>query len=268
MAKGAVLNRRPTKERLLAECGNRHVSYDFFRGIGKHAAGSEFLVVMLHGWLGSETLNYAAEEIAWHGHDVAVPIHDHSFHVRTMLRPNHRRSQDAHVVTKHASVKTGKNQVVIIDHSNGNQDALHMVQHASTHNARYHVHAVGAVAGVGMNGRVVSPLAVISESLEHAQLLVRHPRQELNVLGRSALNYLRNPFLAAQEGIVAATTNCREGYSELLKSSVVDTVLEVYLDQDHLIPPPEGRGIILPGSHMTPVVEPEVMTYVVTKLAS
>ncbi len=246
---------------------NKTAKYDFYKGTGRHAAASDVTVIMLHGWLGSETMNYIAQHVAAQGHDVAVPLYDHSFSLSTLLGPNKRRSQTAHAVTKHATIQTGKNQVVILDHSNGNQDALHLAERSAGNTATYKIRAIGAVAGVGMNGHNINFGDVLAEAAEHIHLLTHHPKEELRVVGHSLKNYLRNPLLAIEEGLVAARIDCAGNMRKLVDSGVVGQVLEVYMDHDRLVPPAAGRGLVMSGSHMTPVVQPDIMIHVANTLA-
>jgi hypothetical protein len=254
------------RERLRAPINQREFAeYDFFRGVGKRALESDILVVMLHGWLGSQTMNYVAEEVAFRGHDAVVPIHDHHLSLRNLLKPNARRSRDVHATIKHAVSMTGKKSVLLIDHSNGNQDALHVIEHAQENRAPYNVVGIGAVAGVGMNGKHVHVGDVVHEILEHGHLLKRHPREELQVIGRSLMNFASNPLLAVEEGLVAAYVDIRSRF-EQVQTDHNTPVLDVFLDSDHIIRAPVDAGLILPGSHMTPVVTPEVVTHVVDLL--
>jgi hypothetical protein len=215
-------------------------------------------------------MHFVASELAMSGHDVAVVDHHTRYGLHTLLHPNKQRSVDAHHVTKDAAVRTGKKIVHLIDHSNGNQDALHMTEHALRHGAPYTIRAIGAVAGVGMNGEHVNPAALFTEAAEHIALLKQHPREELQVLGGSLKNYISHPLLAVEEGIFAARADCKSAYDSLVLTGQIDHLTEVYFDHDHIIPPPKGRNdmIILPGSHMTPVIEPEALRYVADQLAA
>jgi pimeloyl-ACP methyl ester carboxylesterase len=246
------------------------LTYHLWRGSGRHAESSDALIVLLHGWLGSATMHFVAGELSMNGHDVAVVDHHTHAGLATLLHPNKQRSVDAHGVTKDAALRTGKHIVHLIDHSNGNQDALHLTEHALKQGAPYTVRAIGAVAGVGMNGEHVHPTTVFAEAAEHISLLKQHPREELQVLGNSLRNYIAHPVLAVEEGIFASRVDCKAALDNLVDTGQIEQLTEVYLDHDRIIPPPKYRNdvIILPGSHMTPVIEPEALRYVAELLAS
>jgi hypothetical protein len=76
--------------------------------------------------------------------------------------------------------------------------------------------------------------------------------------------------LAFEEGIFAMRVNCKTRFQELVETGQLDHVTELYFDHDHLIPPPEvlNGALVLPGSHMTPIVEPEVLRMVADRLAA
>jgi hypothetical protein len=220
--------------------GSGTVEYDLFRA--EHSSG--MLVVLWHGWLGHKTLRHVAHEVRNDGHNVVV-IGKHT--------------QAAHSMIKHAVQATGERDIIIWDHSDGHRGVSEMVKHQQDRgdeDLTYRIRSVLATAAIGTNGRKVNILGLPREIAGMAHLLRNHPREEIRVLGQSVQNYVHDPLHATLDGLRAAT------YKSSLTVGTHNGVVveETYLIDDRVVEPPANRKnvIILPGSHLTPVVDPDV----------
>ncbi len=237
-----------------------------YRGSRPNGMASDFedVIVLAPGWLGSGTLHFAASTLARHGHDVAVVQHGK----RSWLAHNAVRSQNVHFAARAASQATGKRGVIFIGHSNGGQDIHHASakaierQQAEPDNSElYVVRAVGAMASAGLSGRQLDLRSLGSEAIGASHNLVRHPNEELAIVGRSLWNFIKDPILAAAEGISAARCDVRPQAGQFVGNEGVRAYVEEYMDHDGVIPMPVERGgyLIRSGTHMTPLIDEGIM---------
>lgn len=238
-----------------------------YEGARKHGLRSDFdeVVILAPGWLGTGTLHFAARALARKGHDVAVVSHPNT----SLFHPNKDRSKDVHFAARAASQATGKKGVILIGHSNGNQDIHHAAaeglrrqQERPEDKSLYRINAIGAMAGAGLSGHRVNLAQLHLEAVGVAKEFVGHPIEEIDVVARSVANFCRHPGLALVEGFGAYCCDVRPEAGKVLNGSDLRSYKELYLDKDKVIKQPEGRAdfAVEPGSHLTAIITSEPVT--------
>ncbi len=231
----------------------------------------EDTIVLAPGWLGSGTLHFAASSLARRGHTVAVVGHRNT----SLLHPNLDRSRHVHFTAKAAAHETGRRGIILVGHSNGNQDihhaaveALKRQESSPDDESLYIVQAIGSLAGVGLSGQPIHAYDFHKEVKGFAKELAQHPAAEMDVVSRSIGNLLRHPIHAAVEGVSATFCDVRPHASRVINVAGLRSYEEVYFEQDGIIPKPSNRGgfEIIPGSHITPIVDQEILSSIVERL--
>ncbi len=250
---------------------------DLYRGApNKYGLTSDYdkVIVLAPGWLGSRTLKFAAKTLAQKGHDVAVVAHDKT----SWRRHNKDRAQNVHYTARAASAATGKREVILAGHSHGNHDvhnaairALQRQEANPSDDTLYIVKGIGSLAGAGLNGKKLvtavfdgktGPMKAAIDELYH------HPQEEVRIVAESIGNFARNPLLSILEGVSAATCDVRPHASRLIGATSLGSYVELYCDDDIIIKPPSDRAdvIQLPGTHLSPVINPDLLITVADAL--
>lgn len=264
---------RPDIETLRLPLAKGGYRTKLYRGERQAGMLSDFedVIVLAPGLLGSGTLHFAASALARRGHDVAVVSHDRT----SLLHPNKDRSQHVHFTARAASQATGKRGVILIGHSNGNQDVHHAATEAIKRQTEqpddsklYQVRAIGSLAGAGLSGRRIYGQELYRETVGLVHELWDHPVEELDVVARSAANFVRHPVLAFVESVGAMHCDVRANASGVINAVPIRAYVETYLESDGVIPRPEDRHDyeLRPGSHLTPVVCGDTITAVAEEL--
>jgi hypothetical protein len=229
--------------------GKGTVEYDFFEA----RRPSGVLVVLWHGWLGHKTLRHVAHEVRNDGHNVVLIG---------------REQREAHSMVKHAVQRTGETDAIVWDHSDGHRGVSKMLDHQRNKpddDLTYRIRAVMATAPVGTNGKGVNFSGLHREFIQHAKLLRNHPLEEFGLLAQSIENGVRYPLVTATDAIRAIV------YRSRLTAGVHDgvTVTETYFENDFVIRPPDDTSdvLVLPGSHVTPIIDPDVAREAIRRAA-
>jgi pimeloyl-ACP methyl ester carboxylesterase len=254
------LNKGEYKTRLYKAEHRRGVSSDF-----------DEVIVLAPGWLGSGTLHFAASALARQGHDVAVVSHGRT----SLFSHNQDRSKHVHFAARAATQATHKRGVIMIGHSNGNQDVHHAAEAALKHqaehpndNSLYRIKAIGSVAGAGLSGRHINMPELRQEVFGFVREFVNHPRTELDIVARSLVNFCAHPVLSVAEGFGASRCDVRQQASTVINTNSLRSYVETYLDNDTVIPLPEDRAdyTILPGTHITPIICEDTVVHIAEQL--
>lgn len=248
-----------------------------YKAVKRHGLSSDYedTIVLAPGWLGSGTLHFAASSLARRGHNVAVVNHNHS----SLFSPNAARSRHVHLTAKAAAAETGNRGIILIGHSNGNQDIHHAATEAIRRQSEnpddrslYLIRAVGSIAGTGLSGRVIDGQGFYKEIAGLAKELVNHPVAELDIVARSLVNFMQHPLRSAAEGLSAAYCDVRLNASHLINTDIMSEPIraysEVYMEYDGVIPLPDDRDdfTVMPGSHTTPIVDSDMLECIATGL--
>lgn len=259
MASSTHYELAPPPERLIAPVGRHTEEYLFYKGLG--SATSNFVCVLVHGWLGGETLYPVAHTLQKLSLNVAVVSQKRRPRALDLISPNAQRSKSVHAVTKHALAHANVSEVVFMAHSNGQQDAIHAAQQAAkirkeTGVSPYKVRGLVGVAGVGMNGKKVHPWNLHNEAKGQLLELSRNPDENLDIIKKSLQNLLANPPRSAVEAVGAMIYDGRQAVAELVENHDIESVNEYYYSSDSVIPPPDDCSdvVVLDGSHLTPLI--------------
>jgi pimeloyl-ACP methyl ester carboxylesterase len=237
-----------------------------YEGVKKRGLRSNYedVIVLAPGWLGRGTLHFAASALARKGHDVAVVSHGR----RSIFHPNLDRQRNVHYTSRAASRATGKRGVILVGHSNGNQDIHHAAEEALVTQAEhpedpdmYVIRAIGSLAGAGLSGRHINMREMHREVFGSAREFIGHPIEELDVVGRSMANFCAHPVLAVVEGVGASRCDVRNQAKIAITQGSLRSYHEFYLNGDGVIPKPQHRNDYhsLSGHHLTPLVNGEIM---------
>lgn len=236
-----------------------------------HKSDYDDIIVLAPGWLGSGTLHFAASSLARQGHDVAVVSHGRT----SIFRHNQDRSKHVHFTARAAMEATGKRGVVLVGHSNGNQDVHHAAAEAlrrQTENPEdkklYIVRAIGSMAGAGLSGHHINLREAGKQMVGGLKEFMRHPKNELDVVMRSVANGWSHPVLSLAEGMAASTCDVRPEASHVINTSPLRSYVEAYFDEDGVIPTPDDRTdyLMMHGSHLTPVICADTVTEIAEQL--
>jgi hypothetical protein len=270
--KSKYMKRTPVIEELTIESGIKSQKTRLYRAVTNKGISSEYddVVVLAPGWLGSGTLHFAATHLAQQGHDVAVVSH-----YKTSLRhPNKQRSRNVHLTAKAASRATGKSGVILAGHSLGNRDVHTAAEAALIRQIQnpddpklYRINAIAAMAGVGLNGKLVDGRKLYNEVIYAAEEIQHHPIEEFDVVRRSISNFLRKPALSVVEGFTAITTDVRSSAGNYIKQMVPRAYVESYLSHDGIILKPDNRGGFdeYEGTHLGPVIDGDIISNIIQK---
>jgi pimeloyl-ACP methyl ester carboxylesterase len=267
---------RPEIQKITTESSGRGYSTKLYKGVSKNGFPSDYdgVIVLAPGWLGSGTLHFAASHLARHGHDVAVVNHSKT----SLFHPNSDRSRNVHLTAKSASVATGKKKVILAGHSLGNRDVHSASIEALKRQTKYpededlyRIDAIGAIAGVGLSGKLLNGSNLVKELAGIAHDLHDHPIEELNIVGKSFANIIKHPkypLLRTVEGLGAIVCDVRPKASLFIKGSMLRNYTEVYFDNDRVIPLPDDRAdyLMMQGSHVSPIVNGDLITEIARKL--
>jgi hypothetical protein len=186
-------------------------------------------------------------------------------------RCNLERSIDVHKAALSAVEATSDKTVHVIGHSKGGQDAISFMEYAAKNpiKAKYKTYGYGAVAAVGRNGKNPGIYEVIKELSGQSREIWFNVHGERSVLGKSAINLLRNPILAIAEGLTASRADTVQAVDWLKDIGVIKKEIEIYGDSDRLVPAPDDRQVELyEGHHMTSVYRPDVIVDIANRLVS
>lgn len=247
-------------------------SHELFRSSLSKRKTHQGTVLLLPGLLGERTMrDSVVPPLTAEGFNVMLVNHgrDAGLH-----RCNLERSKDVHRAACMAVAHTVDPVIHVIAHSKGGQDAVNFMEYF--HRRRdevgdmpYSIHGYGAIAAVGRNGNKPGALDVLREFAQHRDEIRQNLNGERSVLATTVKNLGRNPLLALAEAITASRADTEEALGMLRVARIFQTEVEIYGDNDRLVPAPSTRVVELyEGHHMSPVYRSDVAVYVAQTIAA